>query len=118
MKKTAKKMRTTKSKTLRKAAPKKPGSRQGASSGSRPNAKSGKRKSSGRKSESRPKRAKGLTVSELFRLKRQSAQEPSQSSEAWKHKKPLPPHEAAPPEAGGAKGASPRKSGFGGVRHH
>ena len=110
MKKTAKKTRTTKSKTLRKAAPKKPGSR--------PNAKSGKRKSSGRKSESRSKRAKGLTVSELFRLKRQSAQEPSQSSETWKHKKPLPPHEAGLPDAGDAKGASPRKSGFGGVRHH
>jgi hypothetical protein len=57
----------------------------------------------------------GLTVIDLFRMK-QEREQAAQDPEAWKHKKDLPQQDQHQPED--AKGATVKKGGFGGVRHH
>lgn len=58
----------------------------------------------------------GLTVIDLFKMKRQREQQAAQDAEGWKHKKDLPQQDMHQPED--AKGAGMKKSGFGGARHH
>ena len=59
---------------------------------------------------------KGLSVTELFRLKKEKEQMTANSNETWANKKEIPPQDNHAPED--AKGNSGRRSGFGGVRHH
>ncbi len=64
------------------------------------------------------KKSKGLSIVELFEMKKEREQA-AQNPEAWKHKKDLPPQDQPHVNDLSAKGGSAgKKSGFGGVRHH